>query len=245
MTIGTFELDSIVCGDSYQLIKDIPDKSIDLIVTDPPYMFGTGGKMTGIFKDRGTRHFDALENTNLTMNYDYLNLLPELVRIMKKINIYIWCNKEQIKQYLDFFSLYDCAFEMIIWNKTNPIPLTNNRYLPDKEYCLFFKERGLKLNGTYETKKTVYYEEANVADKKKFKHPTIKPLHIIENLIFNSSQEGDIVFDCFLGSGTTAVACKKNNRHFLGFEINEEYYKIAQNRLNNLDATGQYSMFTV
>lgn len=158
-----YELNHIYCADCYEAIKDVPDKSVDLIVTDPPYMFSTGGKMTGIFKDRSTRHFDALEDTGLTMNYDYARLLPEFIRVMKKINIYIWCNKEQIKQYLDFFigQAYkpkyerddNTAFEMIVWNKTNPIPLVNNRYLPDKEYCLFFKERGVKLNGSYETKK--------------------------------------------------------------------------------------------
>lgn len=153
MELGRFELDDIYNEDCYKAIKDIPDKSIDLIVTDPPYMFSTGGKMTGIFKDRGTRHFDALENSNLTLNYNYNELLPQFIRILKKINIYIWCNKEQIKQYLDFFENYNCIFEIIIWNKTNPIPLVNNRYLPDKEYCLYFREKGFGLNGTYETKR--------------------------------------------------------------------------------------------
>lgn len=250
-----YELNHIYCADCYEAIKDVPDKSVDLIVTDPPYMFSTGGKMTGIFKDRSTRHFDALEDTGLTMNYDYARLLPEFIRVMKKINIYIWCNKEQIKQYLDFFigQAYkpkyerddNTAFEMIVWNKTNPIPLVNNRYLPDKEYCLFFKERGVKLNGSYETKKTVYYEQANVADKEKFEHPTIKPLHIIQNLIINSSDVGDIVLDPFMGSGTTAVACKNLGRQFIGFEVNPKWHKIACDRLNNTDASGQLSLFTM
>lgn len=243
MQLGRFETDQVYCEDCYKAIKEIPDKSIDLIVTDPPYMFSTGGKMTGIFKDRGTRHFDALEDSNLTLNYDYKTLLPELVRVMKKINIYIWCNKDQIKQYLDFFENYNCTFEMIIWNKTNPIPLVNNRYLPDKEYCLYFKEKGLGLNGSYETKKTVYYEEANVSDKKIFEHPTIKPLHIIKNLIINSSNKGDIVLDCFMGSGTTCVASKDIGRHYIGFEIEEKWYKIAKDRLNQTDANGQMSLF--
>lgn len=64
-------------------------------------------------------------------------------------------------------------------------------------------------------------------DKKKWKHPTIKPLNIIENLIINSSQEGEVVLDCFMGSGTTGVACKNLNRKFIGMELNEEYYNIA------------------
>lgn len=67
-----------------------------------------------------------------------------------------------------------------------------------------------------------------------FKHPTIKDLNIIKNLVINSSQENEIVLDCFLGSGTTLVAAKELNRHYLGFEINPEYYKIAVDRLNGL-----------
>lgn len=64
-----------------------------------------------------------------------------------------------------------------------------------------------------------------------YKHPTIKPLDIIKNLIINSSQEGDTVLDCFMGSGTTGVACKELNRNFIGMEINEEYYQIAKDRI--------------
>ena len=94
-------------------------------------------------------------------------------------------------------------------------------------------------------KKTVYYEQANVADKEKFEHPTIKPLHIIQNLIINSSDVGDIVLDPFMGSGTTAVACKNLGRQFIGFEVNPKWHKIACDRLNNTDASGQLSLFTM
>lgn len=199
--------------------------------------------MTGIFKDRGTRHFDAIEGKNLDKNID-MSIFTDLVRIMKKINIYVWCNKEQLHQYLDFFENKDCLFEMLIWNKTNPIPLTNNRYLPDKEYCLLFREKSTGLNGSYETKKTVYYQEANVDDKKLYKHPTIKPLNIIKNLIINSSNKDDIVLDCFCGSGTTCVAAKDLGRNYIGMEIDPEFHRIAIDRVNGILANGQTSIFT-
>lgn len=189
-------LNTIMLGDSYELIKNIPDNSIDLVIIDPPYKFTGGGKMTGIFKDRGKRYFDAIEGKGLDNNYD-LKILDELLRVLKKINIYIWCNKEQLHQYFDYFENKNCLFEVLIWNKTNPIPLTNNQFITDKEYCLYFRERGYRIEGTYETKKTVYISQANVDDKKKYKHPTIKPLNIIKNLIINSSNENDIVLDCF------------------------------------------------
>lgn len=81
-------------------------------------------------------------------------------------------------------------------------------------------------------------------DKKKYNHPTIKPLNIIKNFINNSSNENDIVLDCFCGSGTTCVAAKETGRRFIGMEINPKYYKIAVDRLNGINANGQTSIFT-
>lgn len=234
-------LNKITLGDSYKLIKEIPDNSIDLVVIDPPYNFCTGGKHTGLFKERTTRYHDEIEEKGLDNNID-LKILNELDRIIKKINIYIWCNKEQILQYLEHYK--EQKFEMLIWNKINPIPTVNNKYLSDKEYCLYFKEPGVLLNGSVETKKTVYSTSLNVKDKEKYKHPTIKPLSIIKNLIINSSNKDDIVLDCFSGSGTTCVAAKELSRHFIGIEIDPEYYKISVDRLNGITADGQISFDT-
>lgn len=110
-------LNTITLGDSYKLIKDIPDKSIDLVIIDPPYAFQKGG--LGIFKDRHTRYMDAIEDKKLNNNFD-LSILNELCRVMKAINIYIyiWCNKAQIHQYLDYFENMNCSNEFIIWEKT-------------------------------------------------------------------------------------------------------------------------------
>ena len=171
-------------------------------------------------------------------------ILNELVRVMKKINIYIWCNKEQILDYLQFFVKdRGCNFEIIIWSKTNPPPFLGGHYLKDKEYCLYFWEKGVKVHPTYETGRTVYTTQLNVLDKKEFFHPTIKDLNIIENLIFNSSNEGDLVLDVFLGSGTTCVAAKHLNRKYLGFEIDEHYFEIAKNRLSGINAKGEMNLF--
>ena len=126
-----------------------------------------------------------------------------------------------------------CNFEMFIWNKTNVPPFTNGHYLKDKEYCLLFWEQGCKISGSYETMNTVYRTTLNMKDKKAYKHPTIKPLDIIENFVKNSTKEGDVVLDCFMGSGTTGVACRNLNRDFIGIEINPEYYEIRKNRIEN------------
>ncbi len=234
-------INTITLGDSYKLIKDISNNSIDLVIIDPPYNFCTGGRHTGLFKERTTRYYDEIEEKGLDNNID-LSILNELDRIMKKVNIYIWCNKEQILQYLEHYKQQ--KFEVIIWNKTNPIPTVNNKYLSDKEYCLYFKNPGVLLNGDVESKKTVYQTSLNVNDKKKYKHPTIKPLPIIKNFIQNSSNKGDVVLDCFSGSGTTCVAAKELDRQFIGIEINPEYHKISLDRLNGVLANGQISFDT-
>lgn len=135
-------------------------------------------------------------------------------------------------------------FEILTWNKTNPTPTTNNSWLPDIEYCLYFREKGIIYNDGYELKSKWYESPANKKDKDKFNHPTIKPVELVKRHLLHTTQPGDVVLDCFMGSGTTCVACKDIGRKYIGFEISEKWFKIAQDRLNNVDATGQFSMFT-
>lgn len=111
--------------------------------------------------------------------------------------------------------------------------ILNIVYLQEKD--------GVQLNGDYETKRKYYVTNINKTDKDKFKHPTIKPLKIIKNLIINSSKEEDIVLDCFSGSGTTCVAAKELNRQYIGIEVDPEYHKISVDRLNGILANGQMS----
>lgn len=128
----------------------------------------------------------------------------------------------------------------------NAMPTYNNKYLTDTEYCLYFRNGSGQLKPTsYEDAKTFWIEPINQTDKRKYKHPTIKPLNMIEKLVNNSSKEGDVVFDPFLGSGTTAVACKKLNRNFIGTEINEEFYKIALNRIKEIEEEKHLTEFFV
>ena len=239
------ELNKIHLGDSYELIKQIPDKSIDLIVTDPPYLIENtkGGKTNELGKSI-TNMNSQLENGILT-NGITNDILEEFIRVLKKPNIYIWCNHKQIPQYLDYFvTKLGCSFDIIIWNKTNAVPLFNNKYMTDKEYCLYFRKGGYCNPKDYEKAKTVYYQPINIDDKGSYSHPTIKPINIIRNIIENSSLENDVILDCFSGSGTTCVACQEIGRQFIGIEIDEKWHKISVDRLNGINAKGQTSIFT-
>ncbi len=185
-----------------------------------------------------------LEIVEFDSGIDY-SIFNDLCRVMKKINIFIWCSKLQILDIMKFFvDDKKCNFELLVWAKTNAIP-TNNCFLSNLEYCLYFREAGVNIDADYEYKSKWYVTASNKLDKEKFLHPTIKPLELVKRHLLLATKEGDTVLDCFLGSGTTTVACKDLNRHYIGIEKDKEKYLVACNRLEKQDATGQYSMFLV
>lgn len=242
--IGKYELNKVMCLDSYKAIKSIPDKSVDLIITDPPYEIETEGSK----KNNISKTFANCNNElkNVCEGVDSL-IFDEFMRIMKKPNIYIWCNKKQIPDYLDYFvKKHNCSFEIMTWLKSNPTPLCGGNYLIDKEFCLYFR-KGVKLNTTFDSAWTYWITPKNKLDKDMFLHPTIKPLSIIKTLIKNSSDNGGLVADFFMGSGTTAVACQELGRNFIGSEISQKWCDIANGRLSGLNAeqtkNGQISLF--
>ena len=242
MELGRFETDHIYCEDSYMAIKELPDKCIDCIYTDVPYLFDNGGAG----KSELALRFARLKNTELNdiiqgFNYD---ILDEFVRVMKNINIFLWCSKNQIPTILNYFLKFDVSYDILVWCKHNPTPIANNTWLPDIEYCLYFREKGkTKLNDGYELKSKWYDSPINKKDKDKFEHPTIKPLSLVKRHILHTTQPNDIVADFFIGSGTTCVASKDTGRHYIGFEIEPKWFKIAEKRLNKIDASGQIGLF--
>lgn len=228
-----YQPNNIYNVDCYQAIKELPDKSIDLIVTDPPYEIETEGSNNNLGVSLKQGMIKEIKDLKIEKGIN-VEILDEFMRIMKKPNIYIWCNKKQIIDYLSYFvTKHQCSFEIMVWCKTNPTPLCGGNYLIDKEFCLYFR-KGVKLKTTFETASTYWITSKNKKDKFEYNHPTIKPLEIIKTLIKNSTEEDGIVFDAFLGSGTTAVACKELGRKYIGFEIDENYFRIAQDRLNGI-----------
>jgi hypothetical protein len=165
-------------------------------------------------------------------------LFERIMAKCKAVNAYIWCNKAQILDYVNWFLDHDCSWDLITWHKTNPTPLCSNKYLSDTEYIIYGRARGVKLYGSYETKRKWYVSPLNTADKKKWGHPTIKPLDIVQTLIENSTLPGDVVLDPFMGSGTTAVACKRAGRAYLGFEVSVDHYATCMARIGAEGAKG-------
>jgi DNA modification methylase len=217
-------------NDCLEYMKNLPDNCIDLIVTDPPYEIYTDGR--GMYKKSDKRYVKELVGMKNGFSRETLD---EMCRVMKKINCYIFCSQKQIIPLLDYFvKEKGCNWNIIDWIKSNPIPNCGNKYITDKEFILFFRERGVRIYGNYTTKSTYYITKLNVKDKHRFNHPTCKPVFILKNFIINSSNEGEIVFDPFMGSGSTGVAAIELNREFIGCEINEEYFNTANNRLRGI-----------
>lgn len=258
---------NIYLGDCYQLIKDIPDKSIDLIYTDIPYAF-TGNGLNGgggCFGTKKRNYHDeyskVAENTNASglakrrssssslQNISYgidFSIFDEFVRVLKHIYIYIWCSKEQVLPIMKYFiEEKHCFHDILVWCKTNPIPAANGTYLPDLEYCLMFREKGTKVGGSYQTKSKYFISSCNKDDKNQYLHPTCKNTDMITNHLINSTNENDIVLDPFMGSGSTLISAKRLGRRYIGFELEEKWFKVAQDRLQGINAKGELNLFDI
>lgn len=234
------ETNKIYLGDCYELIKQIPDKSVDCIYVDIPYLYETGGGGSSLIAQQIQKMKKELQDNGIYDGIDY-SIFNDFVRVLKNINCFIWCSKEQIYPIMKWWNENtDCTYQILTWNKTNPVPMCNGNWLSDIEYCLYFN-RGTKLNDGIEHKSKWFTSSLNVKDKALFNHPTIKPLELVKRHLQHTTQENDIVLDCFIGSGTTAVACKELNRQYIGMEISPKWHEIAVNRLKGETADGQLS----
>lgn len=221
-------------ADCMEELEKIPDKSIDLVITDPPYQQDKGN-VGGCFGVKKREYFGQISDISNGVTTAFLDLL---CRKMRKINLYLYCNKKQLLQYLSYFEDKGTTFDLLSWHKSNPIPATSNIYLRDTEYILFFREHGVKLYGNYQTKKTYFVSPVNRADKKKYGHPTVKPIEQARIFLENSSLPEQTVLDPFMGSGTVGAACKEMGRNFIGIEIEQAYFDTAVDRIGNTHKKG-------
>lgn len=223
----TAPVNTVIQGDCRDVLRDIPEGSVDLLVMDPPYEMGTTGG--GAFGPSNRTYLGEIRPLTVGIDDDLLELI---VSRLRAINAYIWCNKSQLRQYLDWFGDRGCSADLLTWHKTNPTPACGNKYLSDTEYLLYFREPGVRLYGTYATKRKWYVSPYNKADKELWGHPTIKPLEIVRNIIGNSMPNGGgIVLDPFLGSGTTAVAARQLGYDWIGIEVDPAFCEVARRRI--------------
>lgn len=229
------ELNKLILGDCLNALQDIPDGSIDLIVTDQPYFLPswTGG---GFMDETHDRWKDEINQDNLAKSYDISAFAEIADRIQGgKINAYFFCNKLQIPQYFDeYVNKRGCKFDILCWHKDNAMPTFHNKYLTDTEYLLYFRKSGCYCNPqSYNDAKTWFVQSINNKDKQMYGHPTIKPLNIVQTIIRNSSEYGGVILDPFCGSGTTAIAAIREKRHWICIEKDPKFYEVAKKRIEN------------
>lgn len=220
----------IICGDCLDVMKQLPDNCIDLILTDPPYELNLhGGKGMGTFAER---KLIKLNHINFISNgFNYEKIFNEFIRIMKKVNIYIFCSNAQISKIMTWFEERNYLVTLLVWHKTNAVPLVNKKYHSNAEFIICIREKGATFNNLSVKDATKVFTFPYPNNKYRF-HPTQKPLELIEILIKRKSNINDIVLDCFSGSGTTAIACKKLNRNFICIEKNQYFYDKSIQWLN-------------
>jgi len=212
----------------------LPNESIDLLVTDPPYPVtsrGSAGNSGGMLQKDINRKGQVFKHNAINVS----EYAPEFYRVLKDgSHCYVMTNHVNLIEMLNAFTSIGFHFiKSLIWNKGNKI--MGQYYMSQFEYILFFRKgRGVKINncGTADildipNKKTKDENGNNL-------HDTEKPTELIEILILNSSKENDLVFDPFMGIGSTGKASIKNNRRFLGVELDEHYFKIAEKELEKV-----------
>ena len=211
-------------GDCMELMNNIPNESIDLVLTDIPYNVVNR-------EDNGLRKLDK-ENADI-LTFDLINFLEQLYDKAKS-TIIIFCGKEQVSIIHSFFNDKQKkgkgTVRQLIWEKSNPSPMNGQHiYLSGVENAIWFKKRGGTFNA--HCKNTVFKYPIGRSKL----HPTEKNHLLLQELILDNSNENDLILDPCMGSGSTGVVALQNNRNFLGIELNQNYFNIAKSRLEEFN----------
>ncbi len=255
----------LIHGDCIDKMRDIPDNSIDMVMTSPPY---------DNLRDYGKDFTGWGEHI-------WKPVLDGIFRVLKDGGVCVWVVGDatingsetgtSFKQALYWMEIGGKLHDTMIYQKINPMPLNDNRYTPSFEYMFVFskgkpksvnliEERtiygGSKNNGTYYKKDGTLVEKHGAGkDVKYYKvrsnifsypvggdsngHPAVFPLKLAKEHIISWSNESDTILDPFMGSGTTGVACHDLGRNFIGIELDEGYFKIAEDRIHEYQSQGR------
>ena len=226
------KLNTIYNEDCLEGMKRIPDESIDVVVTDPPYKIIGGGESKSRYATSGmlNRSSGNVRNGKLFNHNDksFSTWIPEIYRVLKEAtHFYVMVNDKNMHELMN--ACVDSGFQLVnilIWKKNNVTP--NKFYMKNCEFILLYRKGGQRWINDMGTKHLL--EIDNIRNKN---HPTEKPIELMETFILNSSQVGETVLDPFMGAGSTALAAKENNRQYIGFELDETYHKLSLERIEN------------
>ena len=206
-------------GDCLELMKDIPDRSVDMILTDPPYgiSFQSGYRTSRYKKIRGDQNLDWLDD-----------FVEEIFRVSKNNTAhYMFCSFHHIDIFKQAIQKRFKVKNIITWVKNNTsMGDLKGDFAPKTEFIIFFQKGRRLINGKRDSNVFEYNKTKNEL------HPTQKPVDMTEYMISKFSDEGNVILDPFMGSGTTGVACVNTDRNFIGMELDPKYFEIAKERIN-------------
>ncbi len=248
-------IDKIFNMDCLIGMKELPDESVDCVVTDCPYETVGGGCSAGNYKTaKGHSQPSGMLNRQRTVVRDeekaqieavragkmfeynsikFSDWLPEVYRVLKKgTHCYIMINSRNLKELQIEAEKVGFAFQnLLVWDKSNMAGTPNKYYMQKCEFILMLSKRPARnINDMGQSNLLSCPNPTGKSNT----HPTAKPPRLMQVLIENSTKKGDLVLDPFMGSGATAIACVQSERHYLGYEIDEKYFNVAERRLKSM-----------
>jgi site-specific DNA-methyltransferase (adenine-specific) len=224
--LGSLELNRIYQRDCLEGMAMIPGGSVDLVVTDPPYLMNYRSNRR-VKNDKFNHIANDVNSHDLISDY-----LAECYRVLKDDTaIYVFCSWHHIDFFKAEFEKHFKLKNIIVWNKNNHgSGDLKGAYAPKHEFILY----GHKGRSLFREKRVPDVIDCAKIPSVKLTHPTEKPTELLEVFIRNNSDEGDVILDGFAGTGSLAVAASRNNRSFIAFELESEYVRTANQRLESL-----------
>ena len=207
-------------GDCLEVVRDLKDESVDMVLTDPPYGidFQSGRRKVKHNKIKGDKNLDWLDE-----------FVDEIFRVSKNNTAhYVFCSYHNIDVFKQAIERKFKVKNILTWVKNNhSTGDLKGDFAPKTEFIIFFHKGRRFINGKRDNNVLEYAKTKNEL------HPTQKPVDMLEFMIEKFSDEKNIVLDPFMGSGSTGIACLNTNRNFIGIELDETYFNIAKERIEN------------
>lgn len=223
-------LNYIDCCDCLDGLREVPDHSVDLIVTDPPYFLSMGHAGSKTNAQSVQLNSNRAFNDLAICAPFYRQLFEEFARVLKETGSFYFFT--DWRGYAYYFPMINAALpvrNLIVWDKKSG---PGSFYSFAHELIIFgtYRSKTKAGVGSNVWREAAFSSGARSTDGEKV-HPTQKPVALLTRMIEDSTEPGAVVLDTFMGSGTTAVACLKSGRQFIGFELDEQYHAIAQQRI--------------
>ncbi len=221
---------NLINGEAVEQLKLMPDKSVDFVCIDPPYELDNhGGGKTDFAQRKLVKdlHIDFISN-----GFEMEKVFTEIERVSKTMNMICFCSNKQVSKIMNYWEQKKYSVTLLVWQKSNPVPFGNGKYISDLEFMIYVRGKGATFNNIgYKDQLRVF--EYNVPSTAERIHPTEKPIDMLRRLLLIHTNENDVVLDTFAGSFTTGLACHKENRKCIASEIDEKMFMSANTRFKN------------